>query len=138
MQSVAEYILALAEFAAVDKQQVIHFVTGRAGAGEIVIQVPRGRCIVLNSIEQTDIDTGLPHSIQVESAGTVQGADTDTELVAGQSAVMYFFPTGRHVFTLTLTPAAGKNAHTLFSYYEMPDSAAEHIKNSATRQLLQS
>jgi hypothetical protein len=75
--------------------------------------------------------------MKVISAGTVQGADTDMELIAGTADVMYLYPAGRHVFTLTLTALAGKAAHTLFSYFEMPDDAAARLKNSATRQLVQ-
>jgi len=131
-------IRELASLAAVDSQQIVHFVTGLAGAGDIMIEVPRGRCIILSEIVQTDIDATAAHSMQVTSSGTIQGADTDMELIAGDSDVMYFYPTGRHLFTLTLTAATGKVAHTLFSYYEMPDDAAERLKNSATRQLVQS
>lgn len=135
MQSVTATILELAWLAKVPAEQIVHYVTGRAGAGEIVIDVPRGRCIVLNEIVQTDIDTSLAHSIQIASAGTNQGADTDSELMG--TAVLYLFPTGKNVFTLTLTPAAGKVAHTIFSYYEMPDAAADALKNSSTRLLVQ-
>jgi hypothetical protein len=137
MQSVSATILELAWLAKVASEQIVHYVTGLAGAGAIVIEVPRGRCIVINEIVQTDLDTSLPHSIQIASAGTNQGADTDSELMGTPSAVMYLFPSGKNVFTLTLTPLAGKVAHTIFSYYEMPDAAADALKNSATRLLVQ-
>lgn len=130
------YILELSKLTGVDPAQIIHFVTGRQDDGDVAITVRTGRCIVLQSITQTDVDTDAPRTIQVASGGIAQGVETDVELYAGTD-VMRLFPRGEHVFTLTLTPAAGKVAHTQFSYFELPDSAAEVLKSIATRQVMQ-
>ncbi len=137
MQSIPALILGLAELTGVDREQLVHFVTGRNGAGDIKIDVPRGRCIVIVQIQQTDVDPSFTRSIQVVDAGVTQAAVRDLELVGEGIEVMYFFSTAKLVFTLALVPAAGKVAHTLFSYFEMPDAAAAVLKNSATRQLIQ-
>jgi len=135
MNSVAEQILALAALTGAPPAQISHYAAGRSGAGDIVVETPQGRCIVITAMRQTGVDVTFASTVALASAGSVQNPARASELFAGTLPVMYLMPAGRNVITLNFLPLPSEDGYTLFSIFELPDIAAEIIKPIATRRM---